>query len=67
MEVEQLSVSIPFMQPTNARTKSSDRPLERGESKTMFLEVVPEPCLPLREVTLVISNFQPLEYFPGQC
>jgi hypothetical protein len=47
MEVEQLSVSIPFTQPTNARMKSSNHPLERGESKTMFLEVVPEPCPPL--------------------
>jgi hypothetical protein len=33
----------------------------------LFLEVVSEPCLPLREVTLVISNFQLMEYFPGQC
>jgi hypothetical protein len=44
MEMEQLRVSVPFTQPTNARVESSNRLLERGESKTMFLEFILEPC-----------------------
>jgi hypothetical protein len=67
MEMEQLRVSVPFTQPTNARVESSNRLLERGESKTMFLEFILEPCAmsPFPRGYACHSQFPTGGVFPG--
>jgi hypothetical protein len=60
MQVEQLRISIPLLQPVDMGAQSSNCPLEGGKSKAILLEIVSEPHFSFRDVTTIIGNFQPM-------